>query len=78
VSTHGTVSDIRRDVQAIASEFERSATNTQIMVSEIHRTVVKGQGDGDNKNLLVSDTRTNMAITERPLIVAQAQTRSGI
>ena len=34
------------------------------MVSEIHRTVVKGQEDGDNKNLLVSDTPTNLAVAE--------------
>ena len=53
MSTHGTVSDIRRDVRAIVSEFER---NAQIVVSDIHRTIVKGQEIGDNKNPLVSDT----------------------
>jgi len=48
------------------------------MVSEIHRTVVKGQEDGDNRNLMVSDTHTSLAVTECPLTVAQTQTRSGI
>ena len=48
------------------------------MVSEIHRTVVKGQGVDGGGNLLVSDTRTNIAVTKRPLIVAQTRTRSAI
>jgi len=48
------------------------------MVSEIHRTVVKGQEVDDNKNPLVSDTPTSLAVTERPLTVAQTQARSGI
>ena len=38
------------------------AINTQIMVSDIHRTVVKGQ-EQSGKNPLVSDTRT-LAVTE--------------
>ena len=73
INTHVTVSE----THAIVSELEHNATNTRVMVSEIHRTVVKGQ-DGDDKNLLVSDAHTNIAITERPLIVAQARTRSAI
>jgi len=48
------------------------------MVSEIHRTIVKGKGVDDNKNLLVSDTCTSLAVTECPLTVAQTQTRSAI
>jgi len=73
INTHVTVSE----THAIVSELEHNATNTQMMVSEIHRTVVKGQ-DGDNNNLLVSDARTNIVVTERPLIVAQTRTRSAI
>jgi len=45
------------------------------MVSEIRRTVVKGQESSDSRNLPVSNTRTS---TEPPLTVAQTQTRSGI
>ena len=73
INTHVTVSE----THAIVSELEHNTTNTRVMVSEIHRTVVKGQ-DGDDKNLLVSDAHTNIAITERLLIVAQARIRSAI
>ena len=44
--------------RAIVSELEHSVKNTQIMVSNIRRTVAKGQGGGDSRNLLVSDTLT--------------------
>jgi len=37
--------------------------NTQIMVSDIHRTIVKGQEGSGDKNPLVSDTRT-LTVTE--------------
>jgi len=42
--------------RAIVSEVERNVANTQIMVSNIHRTVAKSQEGGDGRNLLVSDT----------------------
>ena len=57
-STHGTVSDIRRDIRAIASQLERNAANTQTMAPEIRRTVAKDQEVNDSRDLLVSDTRT--------------------
>ena len=65
---HGTSasSDIRNDViktRAIVSELEHNVTSARTMVSEIHRTVVKGQEGGGDKNILVSDTRIP-AITE--------------
>jgi len=50
---HRTVPDIRRDVMKVhtlVSEFGDNVTSTHTMVSDIHRTVVKGDG----KNLLVS------------------------
>jgi len=39
------------------------AINTQMMVSDIHRTIVKGQEGSGGKNPLVGDTRT-LTITE--------------
>jgi len=47
------------------------------MVSDIHRTIVRGQGGSGGGNLLVSKTRT-LFIVEIPLTVAQTQTRSAI
>jgi len=41
--------------RAIVSEVERNVANTQIMVSNIHRTMAKNQEGGDGRNLLVSD-----------------------
>jgi hypothetical protein len=38
--------------------IERNVTSTQIMVSDIHRTMVKGQEVNDSKNALVSDIRS--------------------
>jgi hypothetical protein len=35
-----------------------TVSNTQIMVSEIHRTMVQGHEGSDSKNLLVSDGHT--------------------
>jgi len=60
-SMHEPVPNIRRDVikaQTIISEVGHNVTNTQVMVSNIHRTVVEGREGGDGKNLLVSDTWT--------------------
>ena len=39
------------------------------MVSDIHRTIVKGQEESDGKNLSVSDTRI-LCVAERPLTTA--------
>ena len=44
--------------RAIVSELEHNVTSAHTMVSEIHRTVVKGQEGSGGKNLPVSDTRT--------------------
>ena len=65
-SIDGTVSDIRRDVmkaRAIVSGLECDVTSAHTMVSDIHRTVVKGREGSGGKNLLVGDTRT-LAPTE--------------
>ena len=45
------------------------------MVSDIHRTMVKGQEGTDGKNVLVSGTRT-VSTTESMLTGAQNQARS--
>ena len=45
------------------------------MVSDIHRTMVKGQEGGDDKDLVVSDTWA-VPITEYILTLSQPQTRS--
>jgi len=56
-STHGIVSDIRRDVRTIP-KVQRDVKGTHTMLSDVHRTMAKGQEDGDGINLLVSETRT--------------------
>ena len=45
------------------SELGRNVTSTHVMVSDIHRTIVKGQETSGGKNTSVSDTRT-IAVTE--------------
>jgi hypothetical protein len=55
--------------RVIVSELENNVTTARAMVSDIHRTIVKGQGGSGGKNLLVSDTCT-LAVTERPLTVS--------
>jgi len=60
-STHGTVSDIRRDIRAIVSEVGRDITTAHIaMVSDMHRTMAKVQegSGGGGTNPLVNETRT--------------------
>jgi len=49
----------------IVSELERNATSTHTMVSEIHRTMVKGQPgqEAGGKDPSVCDTST-LAVTE--------------
>jgi len=44
--------------RAIVSELEHNVTGAHTMVSEIHRTVVKGQEGGGSKDASVSDTWT--------------------
>ena len=61
-STHGTVSDIRHEVRAVVSEFERNVTST------VHRTIVQGQEGSGGKHPSVSNSRT-LAVTECPLTV---------
>jgi len=43
--------------RAIVSELEYNVTSAHTMVSEIHRTMVKGQ-EGSGENLPVSNTQT--------------------
>ena len=77
-NAHEAVPDIRRDIvktRAIVSGLDSNVTSTHTMVSDIHRTMVKGQEGGDDKALLVSDTRA-VSITEHILTVAQNQARS--
>ena len=59
INTHIAVSD----THAIVSELGQNVTSTRTMVSDIHRTMVKGQEGSDGKNLRVSETRT-LSITE--------------
>jgi len=51
INTHVTVSE----THAIVTGLEHDATSTRVMVSDIHRTLVKGQ---ESNVLLVSDART--------------------
>ena len=60
-SAHIVVSDIRRDVRKARTIVEHNVGSAHTMVSDIHGTV-NGQ-EGDDKNLLVSDTRS-LAVTE--------------
>jgi len=76
-STHGTTPGIHRDIartHTIVSKLEHNGTSTHNMVSDIHRTMVKGK-KGGNDNFLVSDMRT-VPTTEHVLIPAQTETRS--
>jgi len=55
----GAVPNIRRDVikaRAIVSELEHNLTSTQMMVSDIHRAVVKGKQGGNGNDPSVGDT----------------------
>ena len=75
---HGAVPDIRRNVVktwAIVSGLESNVTSTHTMVSDIHRTMVKCQEGGDDKDLVVSDTWA-VPITKYMLTLSQPQTRS--
>ena len=49
--------------RTIVSEVQHSFTSAHAMVSDIHRTVVKGQEGSGGKNPLVGDTRT-LTVTE--------------
>jgi hypothetical protein len=46
------------ETRAIVSQIDHNTTNTHVLVSEIHRTVVRGQEVEDSKNLLVGGTRS--------------------
>ena len=63
---HGTVSDIRQDVRAVVSEVQRDVVSTHTMVSNIHRTMAKGQ---EGSGLLVSESHV-LSITAWQLTVA--------
>ena len=45
------------ETHAMVSRIDRNAARADVILSDIHRTVVGGQGGNDNKNVLVSDTR---------------------
>ena len=46
------------ETHAIASRLERNATSADVMLSDIHRTVVGDQGGNNSGNLLVNDARS--------------------
>jgi hypothetical protein len=50
----------------VIRNIERNVTNTQIMVSDMRRTMVKGREANDSKDQLVSDIRS-LPTTESPL-----------
>ena len=73
---HEPVPDVRRDVmkaQDIISEVGHNVTNTQVMVSNMHRAMVEGREGGDGKNLSVSDTWT-VPTTERYSLLFRRRT----
>ena len=45
------------ETHAIVTRLERNAGRADVILSEIHRTVVGGQGGNSNRDLLVSDAR---------------------
>ena len=47
--------------RAIVSELQHNATDTHIILSDIHRTIMKSQGGSDCKSRLVSVTRVSSA-----------------
>ena len=53
INTNVTVTE----THAIVTRLERNAGSAEVMLSEIHRTVVGGQGGNSSRNVLVSDTR---------------------
>jgi len=55
--------------RTIVSDVQRNVTSAHVMVSDIHRTVVQGQGGSGGGNLLVGKTRT-LSTIETPLTVA--------
>ena len=65
MNTHVTVIE----THAIVSELGKNFTSTHVIVSDIHRTIVKVQEVNDSKNLSVSDTRT-LFTTEQLLTAA--------
>jgi len=73
-NTHETTFNIRRDV---VSEVHRDLVNTQAMVSDLHRNMLKSQEGASGQPQSVSVAR-NLSLTERTLTVAQTQNRSVI
>jgi hypothetical protein len=53
-NTRGTASDVRRDV----SEVHRDLVNTQVMVSDMHRNMLKSKEEATGQPQLVSVTHT--------------------
>ena len=69
-STRETASDVRHEkTYTIVSEVHHDVANTRAMVSEIHRTIVKGQEGTDCGNVSVSDIHI-LPITGCSLTVA--------
>ena len=46
-----------RPAQGTGSELERNVRRAQTMVSDIHRTIVQGQGENSSNKPPVSDSR---------------------
>jgi hypothetical protein len=65
-NTHGTTSDIRRDV---VSEIHHDLVNTKTMVSDLHHNMLKNQEGASDQPQLVSFTRT-LPLTKRALTVS--------
>ena len=50
--------ELALNTHVVVAELDHNVTNTQTMVSDIHRAVVKGQEGSDSRNIVVSDAHT--------------------
>ena len=68
--THRTISGIRQDAvtHTTVSEITRDVARARAMVSDIHRTVVRGQEEISSNKSPVSDGRV-LVIIELPLTI---------
>ena len=78
-STYVTTSGIRQDAvtRTTVSEIRRDVASARAMVTDIHRTIVRGQEGNSSDKPPVSGSRI-LAIIERPLTIPQTQARSVI
>ena len=62
INTNMAVSEIHQGVantHAVVSGLEHSVTSAHTMVRDIHRTIVRGQGEKDDNNSPVSDSQVS-------------------